>query len=40
MEKPMEDDYMNVVAHRLMAFGEIETHNLVDQWIPMGRIKT
>jgi len=40
MEKPMEDDYMNVVAHRLMAFGEIETHNLVDQWTPMGRIKT
>jgi hypothetical protein len=40
MEKPMDDDYMNVVTHRLMAFGEIETHNLVDQWIPMGRIKT
>jgi hypothetical protein len=40
MEKPMDDDYLNVVAHRLIAFGEIETHNLVDQWIPMGRIKT
>jgi len=39
MEKPMDDDYLNVVAHRLIAFGEIETHNLTDQWIPVGRIK-
>ena len=40
MEKPMDDDYLNVVAHRLLAFGEVETHNVIDQWVPMGRIKT
>lgn len=38
MEKPMDDDYLNVVAHRLLAFGEVETHN-VDWYTPMGRIK-
>jgi hypothetical protein len=40
MEKPMDDDYLNVVAHRLLAFGEVETHNVIDQYTPMGRIKT
>ena len=40
MDKPMNDDYLNVVAHRLMAFGELETHNVIDQNTPMGRIKT
>ena len=39
MEKPMDDDYLNVVAHRLLAFGEVETHNVIDQYTPMGRIK-
>ena len=39
MDKPMNDDYLNVVAHRLMAFGELETHNVIDQNTPMGRIK-
>lgn len=40
MDKPMNDDYLNVVAHRLMAFGELETHHVIDQNTPMGRIKT
>lgn len=40
MDKPMNDDYLSVVAHRLMAFGELETHNVIDQNTPMGRIKT
>ena len=40
MDKPMNDDYLNVVAYRLMAFGELETHNVIDQNTPMGRIKT
>jgi len=39
MDKPMNDDYLNVVTHRLMAFGELETHNVIDQNTPMGRIK-
>lgn len=39
MDKPMNDDYLSVVAHRLMAFGELETHNVIDQNTPMGRIK-
>lgn len=39
MEKPMDDDYLNVVTHRLLAFGEVETHNVIDQYTPMGRIK-
>ena len=39
MDKPMNDDYLNVVAHRLMAFGELETHHVIDQNTPMGRIK-
>jgi hypothetical protein len=40
MEEPMNDDYLNVVTHRLISFGELETHNVIDQNTPMGRIKT
>ena len=39
METPLEDDYLNVVAQRLVALGEVETHNVVDQYAPMARIK-
>jgi hypothetical protein len=39
MEEPMNDDYLNVVTHRLIAFGELETHDVIDQYTPMGRIK-
>ena len=39
METPLEDDYLNVVAQRLVALGEVETHNVIDQYAPMARIK-
>ena len=39
MEEPMNDDYLNVVAHRLISFGDLETHDVIDQYTPMGRIK-
>ena len=39
MEEPMNDDYLNVVTHRLISFGELETHDVTDQYTPMGRIK-
>ena len=39
MEEPMNDDYLNVVTHRLISFGELETHDVIDQYTPMGRIK-
>jgi hypothetical protein len=39
MEEPMNDDYLNVVTHRLISFGELETHQIIDQNTPMGRIK-
>jgi hypothetical protein len=39
MEEPMNDDYLNVVTHRLISFGELEVHDVIDQYTPMGRIK-
>lgn len=33
------DDYMDNVALRLKALGELEVHNVTDQYAPMARIK-
>jgi hypothetical protein len=34
-----QEDYMSVVALRLKALGELEVHNLVDQYNQVGRLK-
>lgn len=39
MSEIYADDYMDKVAARLKVLGELEVHNVIDQYSPMARIK-
>lgn len=39
MNQIYDDDYMEKVATRLRVLGELEVHNVIDQYSPMARIK-
>ena len=39
MSEIYADDYMDKVATRLKALGELEVHGVIDQYSPMARIK-
>lgn len=39
LDDATQDDYMEKVTLRLKALGELEVHNIVDQYAPMARIK-
>ena len=39
LDETTQDDYMEKVMMRLKALGELEVHNVVDQYAPMARIK-
>jgi hypothetical protein len=39
MDEASCDDYMEKVSMRLKALGELEVHNVIDQYAPMARIK-
>jgi hypothetical protein len=39
LDEATSDDYMEKVAMRLRSLGELEVHNVIDQYAPMARIK-
>lgn len=39
MDEVSSDDYMEKVSMRLRSLGELEVHNVIDQYAPMARIK-
>ena len=39
MDEASCDDYMEKVSMRLRSLGELEVHNVIDQYAPMARIK-
>jgi hypothetical protein len=39
MDEASSDDYMEKVSMRLRSLGELEVHNVIDQYAPMARIK-